>query len=38
MNNAIVANGELPFAALLPSDDDELVELPSDDCDDWGAL
>ena len=36
MNNAIVANGELPFAAL-PSDDDGLVELPSDDCDDGGA-
>ena len=36
MKNAIVANGELPFAAL-PSDDDGLVELPSDDCDDGGA-
>ena len=31
MKNAIVANGE------LPSDDDGLVELPSDDCDDGGA-
>ena len=31
MKNAIVANGELPF------DDDGLVELPSDDCDDGGA-
>ena len=36
MKNAIVASGELPFAAL-PSDDDGLVELPSDDCDDGGA-
>ena len=31
MKNAIVANGE------LPSDDDGLVELPSDDGDDGGA-
>ena len=31
MKNAILANGE------LPSDDDGLVELPSDDCDDGGA-
>ena len=31
MKNAIVANGE------LLSDDDGLVELPSDDCDDGGA-
>ena len=30
-------DGELPFAALLPSDDDGLVEMPSDDCDDGGA-
>ena len=36
MKNAIEAHGELPFAAL-PSDDDGLVELPSDDCDDGGA-
>ena len=33
MKNAIVDEG----AALLPSDDDGLVELPSDDCDDGGA-
>ena len=31
MKNAIAANGE------LPSGDDGLVELPSDDCDDGGA-
>ena len=31
MKNAILANGG------LPSDDDGLVELPSDDCDDGGA-
>ena len=31
MKNTIVANGE------LLSDDDGLVELPSDDCDDGGA-
>ena len=32
MKNAIVANGE------LLSDDDGLVELPSDDCNDGGDL
>ena len=33
MKNAIADE----VAALLPSDDDGLVELPSDDCDDGGA-
>ena len=35
MKNASVANREL--LALPPSDDDGLVELPSDDCDGRGA-
>ena len=35
MKNAIVAEREL--LALPPSDDEGLVELPSDDCDDGGA-
>ena len=37
MKNAIVANERRKREEELPSDDDGLVELPSDDCDDGGA-
>ena len=37
MKSAIVANEKRKGEEELPSDDDGLVELPSDDCDDGGA-
>ena len=38
MKSAIVANEKRKGEEELPSDDDGLVELPSDDCDDGGRF